>query len=129
MSFEGNKPKYYINGKGPFGPGRIVLKTIHLYVDKHKETATIDSIKQAFQRPNGFELVETLDKANKINDKVYESGKKHKRYFTKETEVLTLSDNTIIAVCNNWANDDTFKKFRESVKTNFSDCTISETSV
>ncbi len=93
--------KYYVEGAGPFGKGRMVLAAIKTYVSKHNELSY-----QALQAAFPAELRGTKGKWGCVSlfvdakDLADRTG--CKRHFLNAEDVITLNDGIRAAVSSQW---------------------------
>ena len=84
--------KYNFNNE-KYGKGRLVLAVVKQYVDDHPNT-TFDELLEKFPKRRQGSLG-VFEEISKIQDDT--------RYFCKDNEIITLNDDTKIAVCSEWA--------------------------
>lgn len=90
--------KYLFKGE-KFGKGKLVLEVVQNYVSENPNTK-FSELKRVFPdqlQGAGLGVFDTLEKAEEIFDRW-----KYKRYFTNPDQIITLVDETKIAVCSQW---------------------------
>lgn len=89
-----DKTKYMFNGK-VLAKNRLVLNVIKEYVKQNNPT--LSDLQQVFDKTlqGSRMVVERLDAVKKITD--YK-----KRYFTNESDILTLANGEKACVCTQW---------------------------
>ncbi len=93
-----DRTKYMFLGQ-IYGKNRLVLAVIKKFIEDNPNIS-YSELKNIF--PNKIQgsqygVFTNIDDANSIINKT-----QHKRHFVKSNEVITLKDNTIIAVCTQW---------------------------
>lgn len=103
--------KYNFNNKENLSKGRLVWEVIHDYKAKH-QNITFEDLHSNFPKElqGSLGVISKLDSLNPTQQK--------DRFYTKDEEILTLTDGTQIAVCTQWGKDN-IEKFIKHVKQNF----------
>ena len=106
--------KYSINNQGEYRCGRVVVELIREYIENNTN-ATIYSINKNFKLRKKNQQVTDINSANSANIST-------KRYFTEFP--LQLSNGEMIAVSNQWSNDEKFENFLEVAKELIPNCSV-----
>lgn len=98
MSYQKDQTKYDFKGT-IYGKGQLVLNVIRDFVNEHPEIS-FEQLKTAF--PDSLQgshgVIIDFDQAEDVND----LDKKHKRYFNKDDQIISLNNHQQILVCNQW---------------------------
>lgn len=95
--------KYFVQGKGPFGKGRMVLAAIKEYVSKHENVSYDDLVSDKIfpgklRGTNGeWGCVSLFGAAKGLAER---TG--HKRHFLNDEDLILLKNKVCIAVSSQW---------------------------